>query len=160
IASAGPNDIASLEGNSDSWASICSGMRGPRSHSYKTSVLTLIRSPRSNNCRGRGANGFLPLKVSISTDVSRWIIPSGFGGHRFCEQRGFLRSRHPLLSGCEMVCVPPFDQITSTCALVPLHSTGRCERHSPGSLHALQHSEAFSTLKRSGAMFQPFVRRR
>ena len=74
-ASAKPKGIESAAGNRASWTSISSFSLGPRSHSNRTILLRDTGSGLSSNSRSLPEDLFDPVSASISTEVSRWIIP-------------------------------------------------------------------------------------
>jgi len=74
-ASAKPKETESAAGNKASWTSISSFSLGPRSHSNRTILLRDTGSGPSSNSRSLPEDLLGPVSASISTEVSRWIIP-------------------------------------------------------------------------------------
>jgi len=95
-ASSGPNAIAAAAGQSASCAASSPGRRGPRCHSYRTSVESATRSPLSILRRSAGAERRVPVNASIRRDVSRRITSRSMTscvGHLACERDEWLQVR-------------------------------------------------------------------
>src|SRR6185503_8187163 len=98
----------------------------------KTTIeLSESLSPSCINRRKRGAEPFGPVKASIRTDVSSWIILALSVFRRFFGLHEFPESRCQLRPGSALECGSSYDREREACAYAPLRSDGRFDWHSP-----------------------------